>query len=74
MADERHFRDVSSLHKPTTQMSDFHVATHFNDDSSRAGWRKKFRCTASCASAGGDGFFVAGETQVASGTAPFGGG
>ncbi|WP_162868220.1 sugar-binding domain-containing protein, partial [Klebsiella pneumoniae] len=24
------FRDVSLLHKPSTQISDFHVATHFN--------------------------------------------
>ena len=30
------FRDVSLLHKPSTQISDFHVATHFNDDFSRA--------------------------------------
>ena len=31
------FRDVSLLHKPTTQISDFHDATtRFNDDFSRA--------------------------------------
>ncbi|HAX0282997.1 TPA: beta-galactosidase, partial [Escherichia coli G150] len=30
------FRDVSLLHKPTTQISDFQVTTRFNDDFSRA--------------------------------------
>ncbi len=42
------FRDVSLLHKPTTQISDFHVATRFNDDFSRAVLELKFRCAASC--------------------------
>ena len=68
------FRDVSLLHKPTTQISDFHVATHFNDDFSRAvleaevqmygELRDELRVTVS---------LWQGETQVASGTAPFGG-
>ncbi|MCZ8856400.1 beta-galactosidase [Escherichia albertii] len=30
------FRDVSLLHKPSTQISNFHINTHFNDDFSRA--------------------------------------
>jgi beta-galactosidase len=68
------FRDVSLLHKPSTQISDFHVATHFNDDFSRAvleadvqmygELRDELRVTVS---------LWQGETQVASGTAPFGG-
>ncbi|SHL12212.1 tryptophan synthase, alpha chain [Paraburkholderia terricola] len=68
------FRDVSLLHKPTTQISDFHVATRFNDDFSRAvleaevqmcgELRDYLRVTVS---------LWQGETQVASGTAPFGG-
>ncbi|MEC4392945.1 sugar-binding domain-containing protein, partial [Klebsiella pneumoniae] len=29
-------RDFSLLHKPSTQISDFHLATHFNDAFSRA--------------------------------------
>lgn len=68
------FRDVSLLHKPTTQISDFHVATLFNDDFSRAvleaevqmygELRDELRVTVS---------LWQGETQVASGTAPFGG-
>lgn len=65
------FRDVSLLHKPTTQISDFHVATRFNDDFSRAvleaevqmcgELRDYLRVTVS---------LWQGETQVASGTAP----
>ncbi|EFE1127516.1 TPA: beta-galactosidase [Escherichia coli] len=68
------FRDVSLLHKPTTQISDFHVATRFNDDFSRAvleaevqmcgELRDELRVTVS---------LWQGETQVASGTTPFGG-
>ncbi|MBK2980101.1 beta-galactosidase, partial [Klebsiella pneumoniae] len=64
----------SLLHKPSTQISDFHVATHFNDDFSRAvleadvqmygELRDELRVTVS---------LWQGETQVASGTAPFGG-
>ena len=68
------FRDVSLLHKPTTQISDFQVTTRFNDDFSRAvleaevqmygELRDELRVTVS---------LWQGETQVASGTAPFGG-
>lgn len=65
------FRDVSLLHKPTTQISDFQVTTRFNDDFSRAvleaevqmygELRDELRVTVS---------LWQGETQVASGTAP----
>ncbi len=68
------FRDVSLLHKPTTQISDFQVTTRFNDDFSRAvleaeiqmygELRDELRVTVS---------LWQGETQVARGTAPFGG-
>ncbi len=64
------FRDVSLLHKPTTQISDFQVTTRFNDDFSRAvleaevqmygELRDELRVTVS---------LWQGETQVASGTA-----
>ncbi|POP46979.1 beta-galactosidase [Superficieibacter electus] len=30
------FRDVSLLHKPTTQIADFHIRTHFNSEYTRA--------------------------------------
>lgn len=30
------FRDISLLHKPTTQISDLRINTRFNDDFSRA--------------------------------------
>ncbi len=65
------FRDVSLLHKPSTQISDFHVATHFNDDFSRAvleaevqmygELRDELRVTVS---------LWQGETQVASAAPP----
>ncbi len=43
------FRDVSLLHKPSTQISDFHVATTLMMISAALYWRQTFRCTASCA-------------------------
>ncbi|NYY75895.1 hypothetical protein DMI70_06955 [Escherichia coli] len=43
------FRDVSLLHKPTTQISDFLPPLALMMISAARYWRQKFRCTASCA-------------------------
>lgn len=37
------FRDVTLLHKPTSQINDMHVNTHFNDDFSRAALEAEVR-------------------------------
>ncbi len=54
------FRDVSLLHKPTTQISDFHVATRFNDDFSRAVLEAEVQMCGELRDYTGNSFFMAG--------------
>ncbi|WP_416348632.1 hypothetical protein [Klebsiella pneumoniae] len=53
------------LHKPSTQIGDFHVATHFNDDFNALYWRQTFKMYGELRDELGDGFFLCGrgETQ-----------
>lgn len=67
------FRDVTLLHKPLTQISDLRIATHFNDDFSRAELAAEVRLRGELC----DELRVTvqlwdGETQVGECTAPLG--